>query len=313
MPAQLVAEPISYSEGPGSAPREAPEGFTLLIPAYNEDQGIGPVLDGLCEELETASPSVPFEILVVDDGSKDQTASVVRSKDSKRVRLVSHDFNRGYGASIKTGVRFANFPWIVTTDADGTYPHRAIPELLQHCRNYDMVVGARTGQNTAIPLLRRPAKWVLTRLAAYLSRQPIPDLNSGLRALKKSTFLRYEHILPEGFSLSTTITIALLTSGYRVKYVPIDYFKRTGKSKIRPIADTWNFLVLIVRTILYFEPLRIFLPCALLFILAGMAVGVLSWRLTGRVMDVTTVLLCTTGIQMFALGMVADVLSRRPR
>jgi glycosyltransferase involved in cell wall biosynthesis len=283
----------------------------LIIPAYNEEHGIGPVLDQLMSELGTSA--VPFEIVVIDDGSKDRTQDVVRQKESAQIRLLRHDANRGYGAAIKSGVEEARYPWIVITDADGTYPNDAIPHLLEHCDGHDMIVGARTNQKRAVPLIRRPAKWMLTRLASYLSRRQIPDLNSGFRVMRKSLVERYRHILPDGFSLTTTITLAMLSGGHRVKYVPINYYKRTGKSKIRPIADTLNFLMLIFRTIVYFDPLRVFLPVALLFMLASGGVALGSWFITGRVMDVTTVLLFVTGIQLLALGMIADVLSRRLR
>jgi glycosyltransferase involved in cell wall biosynthesis len=289
------------------------EPFTVIIPAYNEEAGITPVLDRLSEELSAAAGDTPFEILVVDDGSEDQTARAVESHGSENIRLLCHDVNRGYGAAIKTGVTVARYPWIVITDADGTYPSEAIPVLLREAASADMVVGARTAQKRAIPLIRRPAKWVLTRLASYLSRRNIPDLNSGLRVMRKSLVERYAHLLPDGFSLTTTITLALLSGGHKVKYVPISYFRRTGKSKIRPLADTLGFLMLILRTVVYFDPLRIFVPLSLIFILLSALVAGGSMFWLGDFMDVTTVLLFITGVHLLALGMLADAVSRKLR
>ena len=169
----------------------------------------------------------------------------------------------------------------------------------------------RTGAKARVPWIRRPPKWVLRKLASYLSRQEIPDLNSGLRVMRKDLAQKFENILPNEFSYTTTITLAMSSAGYHVKYIPISYLKREGKSKIRPIADTLNFLKLIVRTIMYFDPLRVFLPVAFLFILSAVGVALGSYTMTGLVMDVTTVLLFVTGFQMLALGMLADMLNRR--
>jgi glycosyltransferase involved in cell wall biosynthesis len=289
------------------------EGFTLVIPAYNEAGAIDAVLDGLRTELDRWPTPIPHEVIVVDDGSTDGTGERLLSQPRPGVRVVRHDVNLGYGAAIKTGAREACFPWLVITDADGTYPHEAISQLLRERAAYDMIVGARVGKQRAVPLVRRPAKWLLGALASYLSRQRIPDLNSGLRVIDRQLFERYEHILPHGFSLTTTITLAMLSDGRRVKYLPVEYLKRTGRSKIRPIADTLNFLILIVRTVVYFEPLRVFLPVSIVFAIVSIAVAVGSKILTGRVMDVTTVVLFVTAVQLAALGMIADVLSRRPR
>jgi hypothetical protein len=176
-----------------------------------------------------------------------------------------------------------------------------------------MVVGTRTGATSRIPLIRRPAKWFLRRLAGYLTGIQIPDLNSGLRVMRKDLMARYAVLLPNGFSLTTTITLAMLSAGDRVKYVPINYLSRKGSSKIRPIADTLNFFMLILRTITYFEPLRVFIPLALGLFVASAAVASGGYYLTGRIPDASTVALFLCGIQMLALGVVADMLSRRTR
>ena len=184
--------------------------------------------------------------------------------------VVSLPENRGYGAALKVGIRRARHETIVITDADGTYPAGAIPGLLEGLGEYEMVVGARTGSRVAMPRARRPAKWFLTRLASYLAGRRIPDLNSGLRIMHRSLVRRFEHLLPDGFSFTTTITLAALCSGALVRYSPIDYKPRLGDSKIRP-KHALDFLLLILRTIVYFNPLKVFLPLGGIFFAGGFA------------------------------------------
>lgn len=286
-----------------------PDGVTIVIPTYNEVGGIAKVLTELLELLGRQPIALAYEIIIVDDGSNDRTADAVRPFESEKVRILQHPVNRGYGAAIKSGVRAAIYPWILITDADGTYPASHIPQLLEHRETFHMVVGARRGQQ--VSFIRRPPKWVLKKLASYLIRQDIPDLNSGLRLMRKDVLRRFQNILPDQFSYTTTITLAMFSAGYEVRYVPIEYMKREGKSKIKPIADTIGFTKLIIRTVLYFDPLRIFVPVSATFMLLGLGVTIGSYLITGRVMDVTTVLLFTTGVQMLAIGMLADMLNRR--
>lgn len=281
--------------------------ISVVIPAYNEEKGIGQTLDKIKDVL--GQSKFNYEIIVVDDGSNDKTADIAASKG---VKLINQDFNHGYGAAIKAGVRQSKYDVIVITDADGTYPNSEIPNLLAHIdNNYDMVVGARVGSNVKIPLLRRPAKWMLAKLANYLSESKIIDLNSGLRAIRKEVFPRFNKLLPDGFSLTTTITLAMITSGYHVKYVPINYHHRLGKSKIRPIRDTLNFIQLIIRTALLFNPLKIFVPVSLLLFAAAFFVFFYSVYCLPYVLDVTAVVLFVAGIQILAIGMIADLINKR--
>lgn len=282
-------------------------GVAVVIPAFNEEKAIGGVLDGLRDAL--ARSGRPFEIIVVDDGSSDRTAEVARGRG---VTVVAHGVNRGYGASLKSGIRASRAPYVMIIDADGTYPSDAVLKLLAAAEQHDMVVGARTGSRVHIPLIRRPAKWLLTRLAIYLSETNIPDLNSGLRVFRRDHALRYFPILPSGFSFTTSITLAMLCNDGRVAYIPIDYEKRTGSSKIRPIHDTLNFFMLILRTILYFNPLKVFIPPSLL-ILAACGVS-LGWDVFAR-QDLTekTLILLFAGVQLLALGLLADMISKSGR
>jgi glycosyltransferase involved in cell wall biosynthesis len=228
------------------------------------------------------------------------------------VKVIRHEQNMGYGAALKAGIRHAKNEIIVISDADGSYPIKDIPIFLINMEHADMVVGARVGKKAHISFYRKPAKWFINKLANHLSGIKIPDLNSGLRAMRKEKVERFFSILPEKFSFTTTITLAFLTNGYSVKYIPIEYYKRKGKSKIHPIKDTLNFIQLIIRTIMYFNPLKIFLPLSFAFFIASVTVLIVSW-LADRVMDITTTILFVAGIQLLAIGMIADLIDKRGR
>jgi glycosyltransferase involved in cell wall biosynthesis len=284
---------------------EAPA-CTIIIPAYNEEDSIGPVVERV--QAVMAESGLRHQLLVVDDGSTDRTAEIVRAQGVPVLRQPS---NRGYGAAVKAGVRHAQHEVVVITDADGTYPAEEIPRLIELMTNCDMVVGARVGDEVQIPLARRPAKWFINALANYFARARIPDLNSGLRAFRKSVALRFYPILPDGFSLTTTITLAMLANGYLVEYVPISYHRRVGQSKIRPVHDTLGFILLIIRTTIYYAPLRVFLPLSGMLFLAGVAVGLYSVVVLGRLMDVSTVVLLLAALQIAAAGLLADMVDKR--
>lgn len=241
------------------------DGVSVLIPAFNEEGAIEESVRSVRSVLEETG--LVFEVIVVDDGSKDRTRERAAAAGARVLALPE---NCGYGAALKAGIARAQHEVIVITDADGTYPARSIPVLLGELAEYDMVVGARVGTHVAIPLIRRPAKWFLRRLASYLAGRSIPDLNSGLRVMRKPLVKRFEHLLPSGFSFTTTITLASLCSGSLVRYSPIDYYERIGESKIRPFHAV-EFLLLILRTIVYFNPLKVFIPVGGLFFLGGLA------------------------------------------
>ena len=282
------------------------ERVSIIIPAYNEKETIGEVLSEINEVMRKSIWG--YEIIVIDDGSSDETGRIA---EKKRARVITHPRNRGYGASLKTGIRNAKNNTILITDADGTYPVEEIPRLLEEVGDYDMVVGARTGAKVRMPFFRRPAKFFLNRLAGYLSERKIPDINSGLRAFKKEIALKYFHILPAKFSFTTTLTLAFLSDDYSVKYIPIDYRKRRGRSKIRPLKDTWGFLLLIIRTIIYFNPLKVLLPLASLLFLLGIAILFYSKFVLNRVMDITVILLIVTSLLVALLGLIADLIVKR--
>jgi len=279
---------------------------SIIIPAYNEENAVSGVIKSI------ANLNIPGEIIVVDDGSRDNTYNIALgvAREFSNIKIIRHEINRGYGASIKTGIRNALGDVIVICDADGTYPIADIPKLVDYVKNqdYDMAVGARSMQT--VPLMRRPAKWLLNKLANYLVDYKIPDLNSGLRAFRKDLALKYLSLLPSGFSLTTTITLALISNNYRVKFVPISYNKRTGQSKIRPVRDTLNFFQLIIRMIVYFNPLKVFLPTSLfLFLAGGLMLG--FHLFTSHNLGETEVITLNTAFIILMFGFLADLVSRK--
>ncbi len=281
---------------------------SVVIPAHNEAQAIVRVVQEAKSALTTSQRGPDaVEILVVDDGSTDDTAKLAESAGA---RVLRHEENLGYGAALKAGIRAASHEIILTTDADGTYPASAMPELIKLLERCDMSVGARTGKDVHIPLARRPAKWLLTKVAVYLAQRPIPDLNSGLRAFRRADVLPFLRLCPNGFSFSTTITLAFLCNDLRVTYLPIDYHPRTGKSKIRPIRDTKNLLVTIVRSIIFFNPMRVFVPLALVMFAVAAFVAIFVRDSHGNILDGTISILVLGGIQMIMLGFLADALAR---
>lgn len=278
--------------------------ISVVIPAHNEEKAIGTVLDELIEVLEGQA----YEIIVVDDGSTDSTAKIVQKKDS--VKLIQHPYNKGYGAAIKTGIKNATNDLILIIDGDGSYPAKAIPELLNEANNYDMVVGARTGKEVKIQLYRRPAKWFLSKLANYLAETKIPDLNSGMRIFRKKDIEKFLNILPSKFSFTTTMTLVYHTSELLVKYVPINYYKRAGKSKIKPFKDGLNFIMLIIRTTTYFNPLKVFLPISIVLFVFGFIILLYQGIVARNIADLP-VMLILAAFQIWFLGLLADLITRK--
>lgn len=284
------------------------EGISMIVPVYNEATSVKHVIGNLIDVLNHLNR--PFELIVVDDGSTDGTTEILDAF-SDRIRVFRHLVNRGYGAAIKTGIGHSSYPLVAITDADGTYPNEELPRLLAGMEAHDMVVGARTGGKVHVPLIRRPAKWLLNRIANYLVDMKIPDLNSGFRVFRKKIAEHYFHILPNGFSFTTTITLAMISDGYQVHYEPIDYYKREGRSKIKPV-DALNFLVFIVRTITYFNPLRVFLPICLTLFGLGMARLCYDIFWLHNLTDSTT-LLFLFALQIGLIGIVADLIVKRSK
>ena len=277
---------------------------SIVIPAYNEEQAVGPVVAELRDVLD--SHGIEAEIIVVDDGSADKTAQAAAAAGA---RVLRHRSNRGYGAALKSGIAAASHDSVVITDADGTYPCKYIPEMLARLETADMVVGARIGANVQIPLVRKPAKWVLNRLANYMTNAKIPDLNSGLRAFRRNVAMQYFAMLPDQFSWTTTITLAMHCDKYAVVYLPIDYLKRHGRSKIVP-WDAGSFAILILRTAMLFRPLRVFIPVVLLCLLYGFVkMGIDMVRDPN--ISASALLAFVSALIVLLIGMLGDALATR--
>ncbi|MBN1401913.1 MAG: glycosyltransferase family 2 protein [Anaerolineae bacterium] len=280
---------------------------SIVVPAYNEHGAIAGVLGDIVRVMDATALS--YEIIVVDDGSTDETCSICEAFSS--VRLVRHDRNRGTGAARTTGVCQARGLYVVMTDADGTYPIDAIPRLLDELARCDMVIGARDREMGTVRWLRSLAKEIIRALASYLTSTKIPDLNSGLRAMRRELVLRFLPILPTTHSWVSTITMAFLSSDLSVHWIPISYHRRIGRSTFHPIRDTYNYLSLVVRAIMYFNPLRVFLPLSTSLLAIGFGKAIYDIFAYNFHFAPSTVMLVLTAIQLGAIGLLADLIVRR--
>lgn len=280
---------------------------SVVIPAFNEEKAIARDIDAVKEAM--AKSGVEHELIVVDDGSTDRTADIARSKG---VTFLQHRANRGTGAAIMTGIKHARGDIIVTTDADNTYPNHDIPRLLKEMEGYDMVVGWRQKERGTLPLLRSPVKFVIRKLAEYITRARIPDLNSGFRAFRKDMAFRYFNILPQGHSWVSTITVAFLSDNLEVKYIPIEYYPRVGRSKFHPITDTYTYLMLVFRTVMYFRPLKIFFPAASAIILWGLFRTLRDAIILHKIKE-SDIMIFLTGVIIFVLGLMSDLVVKMSR
>jgi len=291
--------------------RPATLDVTVVLPAYNEAGHVVSEVDRITAALKATDYS--FEILVVDDGSTDGTGD--RVEGLPFVRLLRFPTNRGSGTARRIGSMEAHGRWVVWTDADMTYPNERIPELVDRLAtgNVHQVVGARTSEAGSLKFLRVPAKWLIRRLAEYLSSSKIPDLNSGLRAFSKEHAKPYLGLLPAGFSCVTTITLAFLANGLLVEYLPIAYAPREGRSHFHPIKDAYRYILQVVRMVTFFEPLRVFAPMAMTLLALG--AGKIIFDLFTKSLRITTnaMLLLLSGLILFSLGLLADLIVRMNR
>lgn len=299
---------------PAPPPASEHEGVSLVLPVYNECGSVAETLRRCRAALDVWAG--PWEIIVVDDGSTDASADAALEADVG-ARVVVHEENQGYGAALKTGFAVAQHPLVAFLDADGSYPPEELPRLFKAADEADMVVAQRVGYKDHSSWARRLGKAILHPLAEYLAQRHIPDLNSGMRVVRLELIERYWPLLPDGFSLTTTVTLALLCARRRVVYLPTPFHARHGHSKIRPVRDMVNFVLLILRTATYFRPLKVYLPASVVLVVASVAVVVLSKALTGKVMNVTSLFLFIAGLQLLLIGVLADlilkILGTRPR
>lgn len=298
-----MADKTAQTAGPDLAP-DALKGLSLsvVIPAYNEEGAVRETVDEVNAAL--GPTGIDFEIVVVDDGSSDNTRQEAISSGAT---VDWNPQNMGYGATLKRGVKKAQYEYVAILDADGTYPAHYLPGMLALCRDNDMVVGDRGAAMKNVPTIRKPAKWFLNNLASFLAERKLNDLNSGLRVFRKSELIPFLPLLPQNFSFTTTITLCMSCNGKRMVYTPIEYRKRVGSSKIRPV-DFVNFIILVLRAIMLFNPLRIFIPTGLVFFALGffkLAYDITQWNLSE-----TAVFAFITAILVWAIGLLADMISR---
>lgn len=292
-----------------SVPTKQSADLSVVIPCYNEEAAIEESLHHLTEHLGGISR---YEIIAVNDGSTDGTGAILDrcAREYSRLRVVHHEKNQGYGSALKTGIRRAHGELIAIIDADGTYPYDRLPDLFERAQNADMVVGARTGENVTYSFIRKIPKLFLKSYMSWLAGQGIPDMNSGLRVFRRSSAERFLKILPDTFSFTTTITLAMLRNHYDVQFVPIDYMSRKGKSKIRPIHDTIRFAQLILRTGMYFAPLRVLLPIAG-FLFLGFCASICYDVFILRNLTDKSVLLLMFSMNTAIFALLADMIDKR--
>jgi len=275
----------------------APSSVTIVIPALNEAQSVGAVVAGLREHFPQA------EVIVVNDGSADTTADVAAAAGA---RVLNHDRCCGYGAALRTGVEAASREFVLFCDADGQHSAEDVGRIIDACVDCDMVVGVRDPQSDA-PMSRRPGKFILSAFADFLAGQRIPDLNSGLRIVRRSILLKYVHLMPRGFSFSTTSTFALLKTHRRIKWIPITVQKRVGISTVRQWRHGPQTLMLILRLSVLFEPLKVFLSvAAVLFLLCMLSLAIDIVYSGGFNVGDTTVILSVATLLVFMFGLLCD-------
>lgn len=276
--------------------------FSIIIPAYNEEKSISPTIDNLKSFI--ATNNLEAEIIAVNDGSTDKTGEILSSISG--IKIINNASNKGYGASLKNGVKNSKHDWVLFYDADGQHNTDSILEILKETASADMIVGKREGYKG--PAARQPGKKVLKFVAEYLTGQKILDINSGLRLVKKEYFNQFVHLLPNGFSLSTTITMSFLSAGLNITYIPIKISERTGgKSAVKQVRHGSHTLLLIFRIIMLFNPLKIFFPISA--VMAILTLLFLIWDIIAFDISGTTIILFITTVFVFCFGLLADQIS----
>ena len=273
---------------------------SIIIPAYREAEGISGVVAGVRKAMKLLDLS--HEIIVVDDGSDDETAE---RAEAAGARVISHPYNMGNGAAVKAGIRSVRGRYLVTLDGDGQHSPEDIPLLLEKLKKYDMAVGART-KNSEASFYRSLANKIYNWLASYICKRKIEDLTSGFRAIKTEIARCFVYLLPNSFSYPTTITMAVVRSGYSLAYVPIKAHRRVGKSKIKLIKDGARFLLIIIKIATLFSPMRIFLPVSTIMFLLGFCYGLFKVFVLGGRYGPTSAMLMTMGVVIFMVGLVSE-------
>jgi glycosyltransferase involved in cell wall biosynthesis len=276
----------------------APSDVSVVIPAFNEAGAIGDVVRGLRDAAAWR------EILVIDDGSSDDTAGAAEAAGA---RVLRQPYNKGNGAAVKTGIRHATGDFVLVIDADGQHPPADAIRLAARLGEYDLVVGARANATQA-GATRRLGNSALNRLASFLTEREIPDLTSGFRGARREHLLEFLPLLPNGFSTPTTTTLAFVRAGYNVAFEPIQARTRVGTSKIRLSRDGPKFLLIMLRVMTIFSPLRVFVPIAAAALAVG--AGYAVWTIiTQRHITNSSVLLILFAVVVFLVGLVSEQIS----
>jgi glycosyltransferase involved in cell wall biosynthesis len=286
---------------------------SIVLPCFNEEPHLMLELQRICAAMDASGYT--YELLGVDDASTDGTLAVLQQAAAEfpHLRVVPFRRNGGAGTVRRIGSQMARGTIVVWTDADMTYPNERIPELvraLDDDDSIDQVVGARTTEEGSHKLLRVPAKWLIRKIAESLTNQRIPDLNSGLRAMRREVALPYLRLLPPGFSCVTTITLAFLSNQHNIKYVPIDYAKRAGKSKFKFVKDAYRYILQVLRMVMYFNPLKVLMPPAIWLLVIGFGKGVYDLVEHPFKLAADTVLIFLTGMILASLALLADLVVR---
>ncbi|MFM2046833.1 MAG: hypothetical protein RL383_910 [Actinomycetota bacterium] len=279
---------------------------SVILPVYNEKGHLRTEIDRIRAALSASRHS--FEIIVVDDGSND--GSETELPQIEGITLITHRKNQGSGAARRTGTTAARGRVVVWTDVDMTYPNDRIPELVDRMDGWDHIVGWRQTEEGTHKLLRTPAKWLIRKLASFLSETDIKDLNSGLRAFRRDVAMQYVHELPKGFSCVTTLTMSFLGNGYSVGFMPIDYFPRAGRSKFHWLRDTRRYILQVIRMTLSYNPLKVFLPVGLLLLGLGLVKLGFDWAERDFRLAANTLLIFFAALQVITVGLLADLVVR---
>lgn len=279
---------------------------SVVLPIYNEKGHLRAEIDRIRAALSASKYS--FEIIVVDDGSNDGSQHELTQIEG--ITLITHRQNQGSGAARRTGTTASRGRVVVWTDVDMTYPNDKIPELVDAMEGWDHIVGWRQTEEGTHKLLRTPAKWLIRKLASYLSETDIKDLNSGLRAFRRDVAMQYVHELPKGFSCVTTLTMSFLGNGYSIGFFPIEYFPRAGRSKFHWLRDTRRYILQVIRMTLSYNPLKVFLPIGLGLLALGFIKLGFDWAERDFRLAANTLLIFFAALQVITVGLLADLVVR---
>jgi glycosyltransferase involved in cell wall biosynthesis len=286
---------------------------SIVLPCYNEEDHVIAEVERITKAMDASG--LTYELLAVDDASTDNTLKLLQEAAPRfpRMRVIPLFHNGGSGTARRVGTQSARGDIVVWTDADMSYPNERIPELVQILREdprFDQVIGARTSEQGSHRMLRVPAKWMIRKIAEWLTNTKIPDLNSGLRAFRREVSLPYLRLLPPGFSCVTTITMAFLHNQHGIRYVPIEYSKRSGRSKFHFVKDAYRYILQVLRMVMYFNPIKVLMPPALWLLAIGVGKGIYDVVAHPVRLATNTVLIFLTGLLIASLALLADLIVR---